>query len=81
MTLTEFYDELDKHDWYYDWSDDGRVWDRGHANLSRLLNIAGESKAHQLLYDAFHAHHFSGAPWKTDKKPKPERPETEAIQC
>lgn len=40
MTLDEFTVELQAHDWFYDWSDDGTVFRKGNANDGRLQNIA-----------------------------------------
>lgn len=71
MTLKEFYQELEKHDWYYDMSDDHGVWERGTANKRRLEGIAEESEEHRKLYEGFSQHYFSGEPWGTEKKPKP----------
>jgi len=36
MTRSEFGKSLRAHDWYYGYSDDHRVWSRGHANNERL---------------------------------------------
>ena len=74
MTLQEFYDQCERHDWYYDYSDDNRVWEAGLASLGSLQAAAKESPAHQALLDAFNAHQFTGKPWGNEKAPKPERP-------
>ncbi len=71
--LTEFWDNLNSHDWYYAFSDDGRVWRAGDAAEKRLEEIAKESPKHRELLEAFSNHHFSGEPWNTPKAPKPER--------
>jgi len=74
MTLQQFWDELDKHDWYHKFSDDPRVYNNGHCNLKNIQVIANESKEKKELYNNFRNHHFSGKAWETDKQPKPERP-------
>jgi hypothetical protein len=74
MSLAEYWDELNRHDWYYPYSDDHRVWLRGVKDEQRLEAIAKESPAHQELYDKFAKHHFSGAPWGTEKQPLPPQP-------
>jgi len=77
MTLLEFYDALNSHDWYFEFSDDHRIWRAGRAYLDRLEVAARESKQHQILFDAFAKHYFSGEPWKTPKAPFPERKDYE----
>jgi len=74
MTLTEFYDELERHDWFTHFSDDHRVWESGEAAHSRLAEIAKESPEHKKLMDAFGEYHYSGSSFGKPKAPKPERP-------
>jgi len=74
MNLPEFYDQLDRHDWYYEWSDDHGVWERGSSDANRLAQIAKESPVHQKLHNDFTEHKFSGESWGTEKAPKPIRP-------
>lgn len=78
MTLPEFYDLLAKHDWYFDYSDDFRVWQRGQAERQRIRTIAKESVEHNDLFRAFYAHYFNGPAWSTERQPLPERP-TDSI--
>ena len=68
MTLQQFYDALNRHDWFYMYSDDGYVSRRGAENMKRLSQIAQESAELNSLFLAFvdHQHH---------NKPKPTRPE------
>lgn len=74
MSLLEFYDALDRFDWYYDFSDDGRVWRAGEAGHKRLKAIVAEGgDKYEALYNGFVDHYFSGKPWGTEKSPKPER--------
>lgn len=44
MTREEFYKELENHDWTYSYSDDFSVYQRGHANIKRLREIASQSQ-------------------------------------
>lgn len=74
VTLKEYYQMLDKHDWYFDWSDDGRVWEKGRANNSRLAAISTQSPKHKELWEGFKKHKFTGKPWNTEQAPKPEEP-------
>ena len=74
MTLQEYYDALEKADWYYDYSDDNSVWRRGMAEIGRLEAVCKEGPKYAALYEAFDKHKFSGKPWGTEQAPKPERP-------
>lgn len=73
-TLNDYYDLLARHDWYYSFSDDGRVWRAGVVAEKELQRIALESDAHGALLAGFRDHYFSGKPWGTEKAPMPERP-------
>jgi hypothetical protein len=76
MTLTEYYDKLDGFDWYYDFSDDHRVYTAGEVRKANLIGMSTKGgDEFKELYSAFKRHHFSGPAWSTDKEPKPERPE------
>ena len=74
-TLAEFWDMLNAHDWYYNFSDDGRVWREGEKAQGRLRTIAAAGgMAYMTMIDAFSKHAFSGESWGTARAPKPERP-------
>ena len=74
MTLTEYWDALNAHDWYYEYSDDGRVWAKGEAAWNRLTEICHQSPEHKALRQAFIDHYYSGPPWNNVQAPKPIRP-------
>jgi hypothetical protein len=74
MTLTEFYAELERHDWYYHFSDDHSVWCAGEAESAKMRSIAEQSPAHKELYDQFCAHRFSGESFGKPKAPAPVKP-------
>lgn len=74
ISLTDYWNRLNGHDWYYDFSDDHRVWKEGHAVQKELEGIARQSPDHKALYEGFGSHHFSGPSWGTPKTPKPPRP-------
>lgn len=60
LSIQSFYDDLVHHDWYYEYSDDGRVWRQGRADKERL---EAEAKAggveYEALYQGFARHYFS----------------------
>jgi len=71
MTLQKFYKELEKHDWYYEMSDDNSVWRTGKESYYRLQDLAQESPSHCKLFLDYKEYMFSGEPWGTIKKDKP----------
>lgn len=65
--LKEFEKALRNHDWYYDYSDDGRVWRRGVAEADSIRNMREQlvKDGHQLAVDALWAEH---CPWAKEPK-------------
>jgi hypothetical protein len=74
VSLLEFYEMLERHDWYYPFSDDGRVYNNGKRAEDTLHKIASQSSEHKELFDAFEKHFFTGEPWNNERAPKPEKP-------
>lgn len=70
MTLAQFYDQLKRHDWYYQMSDDDSVWRRGAQNKLRLIDFAKTIKGGAELMSAFSAHYVVHG----ERGPLPERP-------
>lgn len=75
MTLNEYYVLLANHDWFYQFSDDDRAFRAGRDGFNKLKTIAFESPEHQKLFEDWTHHVFSGPSYKTEKQPKPVRPE------
>ena len=42
MSPSEFFKLLEKHDWYYQYSDDHRAWEKGNSESKRIRAIAQE---------------------------------------
>ena len=74
MSLQQYWDELEKHDWYYPYSDDNRTFNRGSLNEKRLKREAFKNTDMIEMYEAFGKYHFSGPAYNTERAPKPERP-------
>jgi hypothetical protein len=74
MNLAEFYNELERHDWFYQFSDDHGVWCAGERDCNRLKAIAETSPEHRKLMSDFAAYHYSGESFGKPQAPKPERP-------
>lgn len=73
-TLPQYWDLLDQHDWFWDFSEDQFYWHRGRAQNARLLKIAEKGgPEYQAMYDGFHAFHFFYGP-KEQRPGKPARP-------
>lgn len=54
VTLREYYKMLDKHDWFFDMSDDHSVWSKGWLNDKLIHTTSTHSDEHKKLYDAFY---------------------------
>ena len=74
MTLQEFWDMLNRHDWYYQFSDDHRQWSDGSKNADQIKLLSDISTGHKKLYEGFCKHYFGGESFKKPDSPKPERP-------
>lgn len=76
LTLKEYYDQLEKHDWYWMYSDDSNFYRAGLLETDKLLKIANEQGSdYQKLFEEFNSYIFSGEAFATKQKPKPVRPE------
>lgn len=71
MDLKEYFQSLMGFDWYYAFSDDGRVWRAGEARGAELKRISNTSPTHKAMWEAWSNHMFSGEPWKTKQTPEP----------
>lgn len=74
MNAAEFYDAAQSFDWFYEMSDDHRVWASGKASKAALLKDAPPGSENRQIWDSWEKHHYSGEPWNTPQAPKPERP-------
>ena len=53
MTIEEYYDALACHDWYYNYSDDHGVWQKGLAESRRLQAVCQENDVFTDMYTDF----------------------------
>jgi len=72
MTRVEFFKAAAGHDWYYEMSDDHRYYIAGHDQLRRLKAEAQGDGVKQAILEAWAAYKFSGEPWQTEPKPRPQ---------
>ena len=62
--IREYFNQLRGHDWYYDYSDDYRVWQRGSKNRDILMNKSHENIVYKRMYNEF-------AKWMVSKRELP----------
>jgi hypothetical protein len=74
-SLQELYDELEKYDWFCEFSDDPEVFMRGYKHWRQIESRAFSIEGGRELINTFRSHKYSGKPWNTEQKPKPERPQ------
>lgn len=73
MTIEEYYRILERLDWYYAWSDDYGVFERGRASYTKAQVEANDGgRLYQDLLAAFQIHMFTGEPWGNTRAPKPQ---------
>lgn len=60
ITLQGYYDQLARHDWYYMYTDDIRIYRNGSDEETRLRVLAKTAPEYQRLFDDFSAHKFKG---------------------
>lgn len=53
MTTEEYYKALEKHDWYYNYSDDHRAWTKGLEESRRLQACCQENDIFTKMYKDF----------------------------
>jgi hypothetical protein len=84
-TLGEFYEMLERHDWFACMSDDSSVADRGERAERQLINIVNATETakdsrYGALFRSYHAFMWSGPAFGTEQPPKPAAPESADTQ-
>lgn len=80
ISLPDFWDACDRADWFSDFSDDHNVWRRG-GGIGKLEGQSLLSSAHRKIYEAFRKHAYTGPAYKTERSPKPERPDVHEVDA
>lgn len=70
-----FFKMCESHDWYYEYSDDGRVWRKGRDQYEKLQSMVAKHEEYRAIYRSWAEYKFSGPHTKTEKKPRPIMPE------
>lgn len=72
MTLQEFYNKCERHDWFYEYSDSHEVWERGEAAANALkITATQHGQAYVELLDAWDDYIYSGPAFGTEKRKRP----------
>ena len=58
MDASEFFSLLEKHDWFYQYSDDHRAWKKGSTESKRLQAIIQEDPLFTRMYLAYSDYMF-----------------------
>jgi hypothetical protein len=74
VTLREYWDLLNRHDWYYVMSDDSSAYYRGERSEDILSNFAKLSEAHAEMFNNFKGYHLSRINAKIEYCDKPVKP-------
>ena len=53
MTNEEYFDKLQRHDWFYEYSDDHSVWQRGGKSLAELRNLAKDNDVFAMMFSDY----------------------------
>lgn len=53
MNLKDFYNELVKHDWFFNYSDSHDVYTAGLVNEDKLMSISKTSGKHRELFKSY----------------------------
>ena len=70
MTLEQYKKELAHHDWYYYFSDDHGVWQRGESESSRIFGLAKDGNDDfKRAYNDSHKRHFDTPSFVTPDRP------------
>lgn len=67
VSMLEFYNMLDRHDWFYEFSDDRSVCMSGKQEESKIKSISARSPERKALFDAYYNYVWEGGE-------KPSRP-------
>lgn len=71
MDASEFFKLLEKHDWFYQYSDDHRAWTKGSDEARRLQAIIQEDPLFTRMYLAYSDYMFK----PLDERENLERPQ------
>jgi hypothetical protein len=53
LSIEEYFAELKKHDWFYEFSEDHTKWTKGKDNETRLKNLGCYELVYKEMYEDF----------------------------
>lgn len=53
LSPADYWDQLNRHDWFYAMSDDHSAWKAGKADFERLQHLSYTSDDHRVLFLGF----------------------------
>ena len=68
---SDFFDKLQKHDWYFGMSDDHGKFMAGDSSLKELRAEAATDPVKEQMMQDWKDYKFSGKAWETERKPLP----------
>ncbi|CAM0016776.1 hypothetical protein MYOV011v1_p0279 [Vibrio phage 6E35.1a] len=69
--LHQFFHDCSKFDWYYNYSDDHRVWTRGERESKALQARSRANSVTTAIYEAWSKYMFTGPNYGNERAPKP----------
>ena len=71
MTVEQYFALCENFDWFYDFTEDFRIWQKGKETNFNLMKYAEQNLTYMRIYTAWKTFNFSGANFGTPQKPKP----------
>lgn len=69
--IKEFFELCRTHDWFYSFSDDGRIYRKGLSELSTIIAQAKKDPMFDKIYTDWSKYVTSGKAYGTRRRPKP----------
>jgi hypothetical protein len=60
QSLASYIEQLERHDWHYDYSDDLKVYISGAASFHHLKQEKNSSELHKRAFEIWHAYVYLG---------------------
>jgi len=72
MTIEQYFALCQSFDWFYEYSDDFRVWEAGENGRKSLEKYASNDPIFMDIFLAWKNYNFSGSNFGTPQCPKPD---------
>jgi hypothetical protein len=71
MTVEQYFALCENFDWYYDFTEDFTVWQKGKETNTNLMRYANQNSTFMRIYTQWKLYNFSGVNFGTKQCPKP----------